>query len=100
MHLLGDAVFLHERLLCMVEHERVVGRERDIEPDREELVERVLRQTEEERVIRQWRERQPDLRLPPPLVERRQQHTRDAARPQETQQPHGVEGRVREGDKQ
>ena len=46
----------------MVEHERVVGRERDIEPDREELVERVLRQTEEERVIRQWRERQPDLR--------------------------------------
>lgn len=46
----------------MVEHERVVGRERDIEPDREELVERALRQTEEERVIRQWRERQPDLR--------------------------------------
>ena len=60
--LLGDAVFLHERLLRMVEHERVVGRERDIEPDREELVEGVLRQTEEERVVRQRRERQPDLR--------------------------------------
>ena len=47
-HLLGDAILLHQRLLGVVEHQRVVGRERDVEPDREEFVEGILRQLEEE----------------------------------------------------
>eukprot|EP00966_Prymnesium_polylepis_P043454 1007965-Prymnesium_polylepis.1 len=70
-HLLGDAVLLHERLLGVVEHERVVCRERDVQADAEELVERVLRQLQEEGVVRERREREPDLREVVEVLQRR-----------------------------
>ena len=50
-HLLGDAILLHQRLFGVVEHQRVVGGERDVEPDREEFVEGILRQLEEEEEV-------------------------------------------------
>ena len=60
-HLLCDAVLLHQWLLGVVEHERVVRRERHVEAGGEELVERALGEGEEERVVRERRERKPDL---------------------------------------
>mmetsp|Transcript_25897 Transcript_25897/g.84931 ORF Transcript_25897/g.84931 Transcript_25897/m.84931 type:complete len:478 (-) Transcript_25897:1117-2550(-) len=70
-HLPRDAVLLHERLLGVVEHERVVRRERDVEPAREELLERVLGEAEEERVVGEGREREPDLAQVVQVGERR-----------------------------
>ena len=61
-HLLGDRVLLHERLARVMEHERVVGREGDVEAHGEELVEWVLAQLEEEGVVREGREREAHLR--------------------------------------
>ena len=69
--MLGDRVLLHKRLARVVEHERVVRRERDVEPAREELLERVLGEAEEERVVGEGREREPDLAQVVQVGERR-----------------------------
>ena len=46
----------------VMEHERVVGRERDIQTALEEGVKRVAGEVQEELVVRQWGHRDPDLR--------------------------------------
>mmetsp|Transcript_12701 Transcript_12701/g.27435 ORF Transcript_12701/g.27435 Transcript_12701/m.27435 type:complete len:375 (+) Transcript_12701:326-1450(+) len=87
-HLLRDAVLLHERLLRVVEHERIVRRERNVQANREKLMERVFREAEEEGVVRERREGEADLSDVVEVLQRRRlaqvDAVRDAARRQKS----------------
>jgi len=61
-HLRGDAVFLHQRLLRVVELQRIVRRKADVQPTREKFRERVSMVEEEQRIVTERRHRDRDLR--------------------------------------
>jgi hypothetical protein len=61
-HLFGHAILLHERFFSMMEHEGIVGGERDVETARKELVEGILGQAEEEGVVGERGEGQTNLK--------------------------------------